>query len=90
MEAQIAALKEAVAKAEAIGEQWRLEAAAARKQIAGMAVEIEVLSKQTAEPSAANDKLQTEFDRLQTEFNAHWQRECLRPSLLAATNERIR
>ena len=65
-----------MAKAEAIGEQRRQEAEAARMQIAGMAVEIETLSKQTAKQSAANDKLQTEFDSLRARFNACWQREC--------------
>jgi chromosome segregation ATPase len=76
LKAQIAALKEAVAKAEAIGEQRRQEAESARKMIAGMVMKIEALSKQTAKQSAANDKLQTEFDRLQAEYNVHWQREC--------------
>ena len=76
LEAQITALKEAVAKAEAIGKQRHQEAEAARMQIAGMAVEIEALSKQTAKQSAANDKLQTEFDSLRARFNAYWQREC--------------
>jgi hypothetical protein len=76
LEVQVTALKEAVAKAEAISEQRRQEAEAARMQIAGMAVEIETLSKQTAKQSAANNKLQTEFDSLRARFNAYWQREC--------------
>jgi cell division protein FtsB len=62
LETHIAALKEAVVKAKAAIELERQAAAA--------------LSKQLAEQSATNDKLQAELDKLQAEFNAYWQREC--------------
>jgi uncharacterized coiled-coil DUF342 family protein len=62
LETQIAALKEAVSRAKATIELERQEAAA--------------FSKQLAEQSAANDKLQAELDKLKAEFNAYWQREC--------------
>lgn len=57
LEGHIAALKEAVAKAKAIGEQRRQVIEVARERIYGMAVEIVALSMQLAEESAANDKL---------------------------------
>jgi exo-beta-1,3-glucanase (GH17 family) len=36
----------------------------------------DVLSKEMAAQSAANDKLLAELDKLQAEFNAYWQRVC--------------
>lgn len=76
-EARTAALKEATTNAEV-----------ARKQIGDMATEFAVLSKQVAEQSEANDKLQAELDKLQAEFdrlraeiNACWQREAIATKL---------
>ena len=60
--ARITALRQVVSKAKATFEQRRQEA--------------DVLSKEIAAQSAANDKLLAEFDKLQAEFNAYWQRVC--------------
>ena len=59
LETQIAALKEVVANAKAAIEQRRQEA--------------DVLSRQMAEQSAVNDKLQAELDNLRAGINAYWQ-----------------
>ena len=59
LEAQIAALKEAVANAKAATEQRRQEA--------------DVLSRQMAEQSAANGKLEAEVDKLRALINSYWQ-----------------
>jgi peptidoglycan hydrolase CwlO-like protein len=59
LETHIAALKEAVVKAKAAIELKRQAAAA--------------LSKQLAEQSATNDKLQAELDKLRAGIKAYWQ-----------------
>ena len=59
LETHIAALKEALANAKATIEQWRQEA--------------DVLSRQMAEQSAANNQLQAELDKLRAGINAYWQ-----------------
>jgi cell division protein FtsB len=59
LEAQIAALKEAVANAKAVITQRCQEA--------------DVLSKQMAEQSAANGKLEAEVDKLRASINSYWQ-----------------
>jgi hypothetical protein len=58
--ARITALRQVVSKAKATK----------RRQ------EADVLSKEMAAQSAANDKLLAELDKLQAEFNAYWQRVC--------------
>ena len=58
LETQIAALKEVVASAKAAIEQRRQGA--------------DVLSRQMAEQSAVNDKLQAELDKLRAGINAYW------------------
>ena len=60
--ARITALRQVVSKAKPTIEQRRQEA--------------DVLSKEIAAQSAANDKLLAELDKLQAEFNAYWQRVC--------------
>ena len=85
LEGRIAALKEAVAKAKAIGEQRRQVIEVARKQIYDMAVEIVALSEQLAQESAASDKLQQlrqavlDGERAieEAKFDAYWQREVI-------------
>jgi TolA-binding protein len=87
LEGRIAALKEAVAKAKAIGEQRRQVIEVARKQIYDMAVEIVALSGQLAEESAANDKLlQQQLQQAvldgeraieDAKFDAYWKREVI-------------
>ena len=57
LETHIAALKEALANAKAAIEQRRQEA--------------DVLSRQMAEQSAANDQLQAELDKLRAGINAY-------------------
>jgi len=60
--ARITALRQVASKAKTTIEQRRQEA--------------DVLSKEKAAQSAANDKLLAELDKLQAEFNAYWQRVC--------------
>jgi uncharacterized coiled-coil DUF342 family protein len=59
LETHIGALKEALANAKAAIEQRRQEA--------------DVLSRQMAEQSVANDQLQAELDKLRAGINAYWQ-----------------
>jgi hypothetical protein len=69
LEAHIATLEEAVAKAEALGEQRRREAETAAErandlvaELVEMTSELVEMSKRLVEQTAATDKLRAEFD----------------------------
>jgi chromosome segregation ATPase len=58
----IATLKEAVAKAEAVGEQYRQEADMAGKRVDHLVTELVEMSMRMAEQAAVADKVRAEFD----------------------------
>jgi uncharacterized coiled-coil protein SlyX len=74
-EVHITALNETVANSEAMGEQRRQKAEAARRQIADMTAKFAILSKQVAKHSMASDEQRAELDKLQAKMNACWERE---------------
>jgi chromosome segregation ATPase len=66
LEAHIAALKEAVAKAEALAEQRRQEAETSGKRVGHLVTELVEMSMRMAEQTAVADKVRAEFDALRT------------------------
>jgi chromosome segregation ATPase len=62
LEAHIATLKEAVVKAEAVGEQHRQEAEVASKRVDHLVAELVGMSMRMAEQTAVADKVRAEFD----------------------------
>ena len=62
LEAHIATLKEAVAKAEALGEQHRQEAETSSKRVDHLVAELVEMSIRMAEQTAVADKVRAEFD----------------------------
>src|SRR5262245_38442348 len=62
LEAHIATLKEAVAKAEALSEQHRQEADMASKRVDQLVAELVEMSMRMAEQAAAVDRVRAEFD----------------------------
>jgi chromosome segregation ATPase len=62
LEAHIATLKEAVVKAEAVGEQHRQEAEVASKRVDHLVAELVGMSMRMAEQNAVADKVRAEFD----------------------------
>jgi chromosome segregation ATPase len=62
LEAHITTLKEAVAKAEALGEQHRQEAEMASKRVDHLVTELVGMSMRMAEQTAAADRVRAEFD----------------------------
>ena len=62
LEAHIATLKEAVVKAEAVGERHRQEAEVASKRVDHLVAELVGMSMRMAEQTAVADKLRAEFD----------------------------
>ena len=62
LEAHIATLKEAVVKAEAVGDQHRQEAEVASKRVDHLVAELVGMSMRMAEQSAVADKVRAEFD----------------------------
>ena len=62
LEAHIATLKEAVAKAEALGEQHRQEAEMASKRVDHLVTELVEMSMRIAEQTAVADRVRAEFD----------------------------
>jgi chromosome segregation ATPase len=63
LQEHIATLKEAVAKAEAAGEQRREECEAARKQVDAMVAELAEMARRMADQAAAMDKVRGEANR---------------------------
>jgi chromosome segregation ATPase len=66
LEAHIATLKEAVAKAEAVGERHRQEAEVASKRVDHLVAELVGMSMRMAEQTAVAEKVRTEFDAYRT------------------------
>src|SRR5262249_2171329 len=62
LQAQIATLKEAVAKAEAVGEQYRQEADMAGKRVDHLITELVEMSMRMSEQTAVADRVRAEFD----------------------------
>jgi chromosome segregation ATPase len=62
LEAHITTLKEAVAKAEALGEQHRQEAEMASKRVDHLVTELVEMSMRMAEQTAVADRVRAEFD----------------------------
>jgi hypothetical protein len=62
LDAHIATLKEAVAKAEALGERHRQEAEVASKRVDHLVAELVGMSMRMAEQTAVADKLRVEFE----------------------------
>ncbi len=62
LEAHIGTLKEAVAKAEALGEQHRQEAETASKRVDHLVAELVEMSMRMSEQTAVADKVRAEFD----------------------------
>jgi len=62
LEAHIATLKEAVTKAEALGERHRQEAEIASKRVDHLVAELVGMSMRMAEQTAVADKVRAEFD----------------------------
>ena len=62
LEAHITTLKEAVAKAEALGERHRQEAEMASKRVDHLVTELVEMSMRMAEQTAVADRVRTEFD----------------------------
>jgi hypothetical protein len=62
LEAHIATLKEAVAKAEALGERHRQEAKMASKRIDHLVAELVGMSMRLTEQTAVADKVRADFD----------------------------
>jgi chromosome segregation ATPase len=62
LEAHIATLKEAVAKAEALGEQHRQEAEMASKRVDHLVAELVEMSMRLTDRTAVADRLRAEFD----------------------------
>jgi chromosome segregation ATPase len=62
LEAHIATLKEAVAKAEALAEQRRQEAETSSKRVYHLVAELVEMSMRMAEQTAVADKVRAEFD----------------------------
>jgi chromosome segregation ATPase len=62
LEAHIATLKEAVAKAEALGEQHRQEAEMASRRVDHLVTELVEMSMRMAEQTAVADRVRAEFD----------------------------
>jgi hypothetical protein len=62
LEAHIATLKQAVVKAEAVGEQYRHEAEMAGKRVDHLVAELVEMSMRMAEQTAVADRVRAEFD----------------------------
>jgi len=62
LEAHIATLKEAVAKAEALGEQHRQEAETASKRVDHLVAELVGMAMRMSEQTAVADRMRAEFD----------------------------
>jgi hypothetical protein len=62
VEAHIATLKEAVAKAEALGERHRQEAEVASKRVDHLVTQLVEMSMRMAEQTAVTDRVRVEFN----------------------------
>jgi hypothetical protein len=84
LEAHIATLMEAIARAEALGEQRRHEAQKASKQVDALISELLRMTKLMAEQVAATDKIRAEFDAYRS--RSWWKRFARRRAERAAVH----